>query len=560
VEIERNGIIVMSTSTAREYLELFTGDEQARLALLACSASLQLDDKIAYSAVEMVAQSNGATARLVQRVKSLGCVWKEWNGLWHVTEDVRPHLMDHLYQDVPRAIVLKLHQHLAESADSTTLQLPLNGQVTNHAKLLSRFEAAYQRVHIPEQRGEGAAQLAELWQHSPPGAANATARSVDYLAEELDRRLGQLPEEVVFLRGMAARSRGDRKNEEKYFRQVWERGHDGYIYAIAAHLFGLLIKNRDAKTAERAMRDSIEWNQSPRHHAQVYHSLGNLYAKDRERWQEAEQAFRRSIYVDNNNNSRAQTLHSLANLLAKDRIRRKEAEGLYSESLRIDSDNYSRAEALHSLGNFLGKDRYRMDDAARAYRASIDLRADSQHQKQVYHSLGNLLTKEPTYWKEAEAAFRQSLKRAEDNYSRAQILHSFGKLLFKMDGRRAEAESLLEESLKLYDNPAHQAQVLGTWAVALSEMGADKDDVRAEEYALRGLELAPRNPQNRGILYRVLARIYERRRDYYKAIQACEGWKEANVKLRNQKFAKDAQAKIEELTKKMELDPKRKPR
>jgi len=559
--IARTISIVMSESTAREYLELLIGDQHSKLALLACSASLQLNDETAYAAIELVTQSNGGTTGLMQRVKSLGCVWKEWNGLWYVTEDVRPYLMDQLYQEVPQAVVVKLHERLAEGADSISERLPVNGQVTNHTRLLSKFEAAYQRVHIPERSEEGAAELAELWQHSPQAAATATARSIDYLADELDRRLSHLPDEVVFLRGMAARSRGNRRNEEKYFRKVWERGRDGYIYAIAAHLFGLLIKNRDRITAERAMRDSLKWYESGYHRALVYHSLGSLLARDPKRRQEAEAAFKQSLEMLTEPKDRVQVYHSLGNLYAKDRERRQEAEQAFRRSLNLDKNNESRAQTLHSLANLLARDRHRLRDAERAYRQSMQLRQDPQHQKQVFHSLGNLFMKDPMHWTEAEVAFRQSLRRTQDDYSRAQVLHSFGKLLFKMHDRRDEAESVLEESFRLQQNdPEGQAQVLGTWAVALSEFGDDKDDLQAEEYALRGIELAPNNLQTRGVLYRVLARIYERRGDYEKAIKACEGWKEANVKLRNRKFAKDAQAKIEDLTKKMKMDPKRKPR
>ena len=46
----------------------------------------------------------------------------------------------------------------------------------------------------------------------------------------------------------------------------------GYIYAVAAHLFGLLVQRRDSVTAERALRDSIEWNESAYFRAEVYHS------------------------------------------------------------------------------------------------------------------------------------------------------------------------------------------------------------------------------------------------------------------------------------------------
>ena len=81
------------SGTAERYLKRLEADPQARLALLACSAALQIDDDTAGEAVELVAKTNGATRALVTRVKKLGCVWKEWNGYWHVAEDVRRDLV-----------------------------------------------------------------------------------------------------------------------------------------------------------------------------------------------------------------------------------------------------------------------------------------------------------------------------------------------------------------------------------------------------------------------------------------------------------------------------------
>jgi tetratricopeptide (TPR) repeat protein len=468
----------MSSSTAQGYLEHFGDDREARLALLACSAALRLDDDTAHAAIELVAQSNGSTDGLLRRVKGLGCVWREWDGSWYVAEDVRPHLLDRLHDEVPEATLSSLRERLAADADARASLLPPDGQVTSHDKLLSKFEAAYQRVLIPEKSGEGAAQLAELWQHSSPAAARATANSVDYLADELDRRLSRLPDELIFLRGMAARSRRDRASEEKYFRQVWERGGYGYIYAVAAHLFGLLIQRRDRETAERALVDSIRWYASPFHRTRVYHSLGNLLAKDRQRWEEAEKAYNQSIDLDENDSSRAETLHSFGNLLAKIPGRVDEAEQVYKQSLDLDKDSRSRSETLHSLG----------------------------------------------------------------------------KLLFKFPRRRREADAALEQSFTLDDTPKGKAQVLATWAAALAELNETESDKRAEEYAVKGIELDPHNPRTSGICYRVLAGVYERRRDYPKAIEAAEGWKKTEETLGAWNFAERTQSKIDELKRKMQQE------
>jgi tetratricopeptide (TPR) repeat protein len=502
----------MSSSTAQQYIEVFGDDVQARLALLACSAALRLDDEAAHAAIELVAQSNGSTKDLLRRVKNLGCVWREWDGSWYVAEDVRPYLLDRLHEDVPEATVVRLRARIAANADAHAERLPPDGQVTSHDKLLSKFEAAYQRVFIPEQSEEGAARLAEIWQHSPPAEKRATERAVDYLAYEFDRRLRRLPDEVIFLRGMAARSRGDKEGEEKYFGEVWGRGRHGYIYAVAAHLYGLLIKRRDSKVAEKALRASLGWYTNPFHQAQVYHSLGNLLVKG---------------------------------------PRKQEAEGAYRRSLDLDKNDYSRAETLHSLGNLLAKSPARRAEAEAAYRQSVEFYPNDFHQAQVYHSLGNLLAKSPARRAEAEAAYRQSLKLRRDPSHQGQVYHSLGKLLLEIPERWEEGESALEQSLELDDDPIHQTQVLATWAVALSELNVPESDVRAEECAMRALELDPNGTVTRKVLSRVLARVYERRGDYQKALDAYKAWKEADEKLGAWKFARQAEAKIKELTRKM---------
>lgn len=502
----------MSDSATQEYLELFGGDRQTWLALLACSAALRLDDETAHAAVELIAQSNGSTSGLVWRVKNLGCVWKEWNGLWHVTDDVRPYLLDRLHEEVPEATLSSLRERLAASAEARAELLPRDGQVTTHDRLLSRFEAAYQRVLIPEKSEEGAALLAEIWQHAPPDAAQATARSVDYLADELTRRLRRLPDEILFLRGMAARSRGDRKTQEEYFRQVWERGRRGYIYAVAAHEYGLLVKGRDRETAERAIRDSALWDVSDHGRAVAYHSLGKLLAEDRDRRLAAEQAYNQSIKLDDERSS-AETWHSLGDLLAKAHDRRLEAEQAYEKSLK--------------------------------------LLTTPKHQGQVYHSLGNLLARDPNRWQGAERAYNRSLELAQDTHSRAQRLHSLGKLLIEIPERRQEAEKLLEQSFRLRDNDADKARVLSTWAYALSGLEDAESNERAEKYALQALELAQNNSRTRAVVNRALGRIYERRGDYSNAIEAYKVWGAASEESGEYAIAKDARKKIDELSRKV---------
>ena len=94
----------MSTSTAQDYVELLGDEPTARLALLVCSAALRLDDDIAHLAIERIVQANGSTARLLQGIKNLGCIWQEWDGSWYITEDVRPHLYGLLEQEIQKRL------------------------------------------------------------------------------------------------------------------------------------------------------------------------------------------------------------------------------------------------------------------------------------------------------------------------------------------------------------------------------------------------------------------------------------------------------------------------
>lgn len=196
----------MST-TAERFLELLQADQQMKLALLACSAALQLDDDTACEAVDLVAPASGSTYELVRRVKELGCVWKEWNGFWHVSEDVRRDLCDQLYEELPGPAIERLHELFAKNADYRAYQITFNDKDSAHERMLAKFEAAYHRVLIPAQHQKGASDLMELWQQLPSSTGDTLALAVDYLADELHQRLGRLPEAVVFLRDIAARAR-----------------------------------------------------------------------------------------------------------------------------------------------------------------------------------------------------------------------------------------------------------------------------------------------------------------------------------------------------------------
>jgi tetratricopeptide (TPR) repeat protein len=347
-----------------------------------------------------------------------------------------------------------------------------------------------------------------LWQNSSFSVAQATAEAADYIAPEIDRQLKFLPLEVLFLRGMAARARKDTEGQLKYFRIVWEKGRPGKIFGIAAHFFGLLVK--DKGIAERALRDSIKFT-GPEHQAQVYHSLGNLLSKDRKRWEEAELAYGTSIELDRFPESQAETYHSLGNLLSKNRKRWEEAEKAYVMSLELSTRPEDQAQVYHSLGNLLSKDKERWEEAELAYDTSLELRTGPEDQAQVYHSLGNLLSKDKERWEEAELAY--------------------------------------DTSLELRTEGKYKGQVLASWANLLSKFNDSKAEDLAVKKALDSLRLDPGNPWTNGVCYRILAEIYEKRHEINNAIDYYELLLKTDIKLRKWAFVERIEFKIAQLRK-----------
>lgn len=343
----------MSIDTGSIYLEQFADDPVAQRALLACAAALRLDDESACEAIEIVAQANGRTRELLHTVKNLGCVWRQWDGSWYLSENVRKELVVELHQRVPTDQISKLRIQFADKADQKAAAMTADGQITAHRLRLTLIEAGYQRSMVSEQATKGGEQLGTIWEKAAPAAGEATARSVDYLAPEIQDRIGQLPVQVLFLRGMAARSRHDLTAQAKYFRAVWERGTNGQIFGVAAHFFGNLA--RDKATAERALNDSLRWYPVPTHRGHVLHSLGNLLSKNRRRWSEAEDAYRESIKLDPMDAGKAKVWHSLGNLFMKDERRWEDAEDAFDKSIELWLVREHEAHVGASLANLLSK-------------------------------------------------------------------------------------------------------------------------------------------------------------------------------------------------------------
>jgi tetratricopeptide (TPR) repeat protein len=416
---------------AELYLRFLGGDEQVRRALLACSAALQWDDEAARAAVALVAESNGSTARLVEEIKGLACVWRRWDGSWYLADEVRTYLHDRLEAEIDAPTRKRLYEVLAAHGDRRLGEISPDGPLAVFRRRGRMIESAYPRLLDPDRAEEGGRLLGTVWSEARGPARAATCQAVAHLVPELSRRVRRLPDEVLFLRGMAAYQRGTRKTAEADFKVVYENGRPGEIHAVAAHLYGRLV--RDKSVAEQALHDGIRWYTERHHQGQVWHSLGNLLSKDRRRWGEAEEGYRKSLELD----------------------------------------------------------------------------PTPEHQGQVWHSLGNLLSKDRRRWGEAEEAYRKSLE--------------------------------------LDPTPEHQGQVLASLAGALMKRGDPGVYDQAEEYALEAQRRDPRGLKMRGVTNRILAKLYEARGEWEKAIAALGVLQETNRRLGIREHEERIQQRIDEL-------------
>jgi tetratricopeptide (TPR) repeat protein len=534
----------LSYDAAEQYLVLLADDLPMRFSLLACSAGLSLDDNIALQVITSVLPAEKVTPELLWRLKRLSCVWKKWDGSWRLAEDVRVALSDRLDQELPSDRVVELRNRLASHAESKANGFSPDGQITSYRTREARFEAAFQQTLIPGQSNQGVQQFIDIWRKAPPAAREATASAADHLGGELQRRLKRVPPELLFLRGMAARSRHDDRSAERYFREVWENGRQGDIFAIAAHLFGTLV--RDRKIAEQALRESIGWWEASHHQAQVWHSLGNLLSQQSERWEEAEEAYRKSLQLPGDP-GRRQVWHSLGNLLSQQSVRWVEAEQAYRKSLQLLGGTRHQGQVWHSLGNLLSRQSGRWEEAEQAYRKSLPLLPAPRDQGQVWHSLGNLLSRQSGRWEKAEAAYRKSLPMLGDPHDKGQVWHSLGNLLSRQSGRWEEAEEAYRKSLRLPGDPGHQGQVYGSWAGAMIKHCGASSYSKAEEYANRALSLNPTDLKHQGIMHSLLAKLYEATGRNPEAIKSLRAAIEANRKMKNRRFVKELQVRLDRL-------------
>ncbi len=503
---------------AGQYLELFADDASMRASLLACSAALSLDDDIASEAIRVVLPHPEQTQELLGKIKRLGCVSQGWDGSWRISEDVRVGLASRLSYEFPEDCLIEIRMRLASKAEHHANSFSPDGQITNYRVREARFQAAYQKLLTPGRIEEGAQQCAEIWRRASVDAREATCSAADYVSDEVQRQNKGLPAELLFLKGMAARMRGDRDSARDYFFQVWKQGRPGDIYAIAAHLFGNLSKDREL--AERSYRDSVKWYPEPFHQGQVWHSLGNLMSRQSQRWKEAEEAYRKSLQLLHDPADQGQVWHSLGNLMSRQSQRWKEAEEAYRKSLQLRHDPADQGQVWHSLGNLMSRQSQRWKEAEEAYRKSLQLRHDPAHQGQVWHSLGNLLSRQSQRWKEAEEAYRKSLQLRHDPADQGQVGHSLGNLLSRQSQRWKEAEEAYRKSLQLLHDPAHQGQVWHSLGNLLSRQSQRWKE--AEEAYRKSLQLL-HDPADQGQVWHSLGNLMSRQ---------SQRWKEAEEAYR----------------------------
>lgn len=364
----------MNEATAEEFLGLLP--RNLGLALVACSPALRLEDELALRLIDRVASAAHTppwtpSLALLRGVKRLNCIRHQWDGSWAVAADVRPALVAHLEGKLNRQHVAELRMIAAQHAEERLPHFLPDGQITASNLLQTKFEAAFQRTLVSETSTSGAALLGELWQESGEAARTATAESIDYLAAEIEREVEKLPPEISFLRGKAAKARGDIDGQIRHFGAVWRQGRPGQLFAIAAHMFALVVKDR--RIAEQAFRDSLAWDRSAYNQAVVLISLGNLLAKDKHRFEEAEEVLNSSIeYGEEADIEIARPWYILGNLMAK-WSRWQDAEDCYRRALEENPSVETRAVTLASYAYLLSRWPERYDEAIYLARDSLNL-------------------------------------------------------------------------------------------------------------------------------------------------------------------------------------------
>lgn len=278
------------------------------------------------------------------------------------------------------------------------------------------------------------------------------------LASEQERRQRIPPGtiEVTFLQGMLLYREGEKAEAMTKFRLLVDRPDERVEVAIAQHLYANSIAKQDFKAAEAYYRRSVQIGErlkKPEHVAQVLHSLANLIAERRPRWDEAETLYRRALEIEQQQEKfigAARLMHSFGNFLSRNPKRQAEAEDAYRQALtHVDVDPFQQAQVLHSLAKLIARDPDRLEEAEATYRLSLERgERNSFHEAQVLHSLAILVARDPTRSKEAETLYRESLRiGAKHSNHVAQTLRSLALLV--RNWSITEAVKLLQQSLEI---------------------------------------------------------------------------------------------------------------
>ncbi len=155
---------------------------------------------------------------------------------------------------------------------------------------------------------------------------------------------------------------GDNQLLSELFNQVIERED----CVAALRIIGVNLMDTNLRLATRAFRRITELSPDD---AGAWNNLGNLLAKQRERWDEAEEAYRRAIELSPDD---AGAWNNIGILLAKQE-RWDEAEAAYRKAIELRPGD---AEVWYNLGVLLAR-RKRWDEAEVAFRTATELRKDS---------------------------------------------------------------------------------------------------------------------------------------------------------------------------------------
>jgi len=437
-------------------------------AVIVLAIPTSLNESIAEQLLRSTQVTNGNTTEVIRNLKTFPIWVKRTKTSWCIDDEIRDIAIQKLNDstlETKRKVIEVLKEY------ETTFK--------NQTYLVSRdFQLQLVRLSlgVPEEQQQSIQKLRSFFEAAELFNNHEASRVLSsYIDENLkiDNSQKSYPVYILsayFIKGIDAYRKREFKVALEYLLPVWKY-YDRTNFssqkdaAIASHFAGLIYaKERSQfKNAEDAFNDSLKISSEINlnyHIAQVYHSIGNLYIKQK-KYPAAERAFLQSLELRNpktDSYGLAQVYHSLGNLYSKDRHRFIEAEDMYRKSLSIELRNnnqYGIAQVFHSLGRLYSKDFYRFKDAEEAFNKSIDhrfLANDFYGLAQTYHSLGILYSKDKSRYEDAEKALFESLqleKKNNNKYGQAIVYNVLGILYSKDSNKYQKAEDAYLKSLEI---------------------------------------------------------------------------------------------------------------